>query len=192
MARASDMQGRQFGQLTVLSGATTNHEGRAMWLCLCTCGVRKNITGKNLRSGRTKSCGCLVSTRIIKTNTKHGHAKRHKRSPEYHVWYSMWARCTNSKNKDYKHYGGRGIQVCEEWMQFEQFLAEMGPRPEAMTLDRIDFNGNYEKDNCRWVVWSVQAKNKRKSQSRKNVQCEPRVIIEEQLSSDVPVMETPF
>jgi hypothetical protein len=74
----------------------------------------------------------------------------------------MWYRCTNPKHKHYKYYGGRGIKVCEEWMRFENFLADMGERPEGLTLDRRDPNGDYEKDNCRWVEWTVQVENRRK------------------------------
>lgn len=74
----------------------------------------------------------------------------------------MWQRCSDPKHKHYKSYGGRGILVCEEWMHFEIFLEDMGERPEGLTLDRIDVNGNYEKENCRWVEWSIQVSNRRK------------------------------
>lgn len=161
MTRVHDLTNQTFGQLTVKGRAPNSSDGRGMWLCVCMCGAEKTVLGKNLRRGGTKSCGCLRSVLAIRKNTTHGHCVNGP-SPTYEVWASMWYRCTNPKHKHYKYYGGRGIKVCEEWMRFENFLADMGERPEGLTLDRRDPNGDYEKDNCRWVEWTVQVENRRK------------------------------
>lgn len=95
--------------------------------------------------------------------SRHGHAKTGKPSREYVSWVSMKSRCLNSKETSYKYYGARGIRVCERWMKFENFLADMGPRPPTLTLGRIDNDGNYEPENCRWQTWSQQNRNRRRS-----------------------------
>lgn len=102
-------------------------------------------------------------TRLINGNRgTHGHAPR-RRTPTYNTWQSMIQRCTNEKNPAWVFYGGRGITVCARWDSFENFLADMGPRPEGMTLDRIDSNGSYEPGNCRWADWGTQVRNRRRS-----------------------------
>lgn len=160
MAKLNDLIGRQFQDLKVLSRAASTPDGRAQWLCQCVCGKQPVVRGKQLLQGRSKACGCLRAKKFIALITTHGHCAK-KRSTTYEIWASMWARCSRSKHKHYKHYGGRGISVCEEWMRFENFLADMGERPGDLTLDRINVDGNYEPDNCRWVEWSVQVENKR-------------------------------
>ncbi len=87
--------------------------------------------------------------------------RRHR--PEYHAWYDMWARCTNPAQGNYKHYGGRGIKVCDRWLEFVNFLADMGARPDGLTLERKDVNGDYEPSNCMWATRSQQQQNKRNS-----------------------------
>lgn len=161
MGALDDITGKTFGQLTVIERAP-NKNGRAWWYANCSCGVRAKVAGKALRAGSTQSCGCRARVLLSARNHKHGNAARGRRSPTYEVWNSMWKRCSNPKHKDYKSYGGRGILVCEEWMRFENFLADMGERPPGLTLDRENVNGNYEKDNCRWVTWDIQVNNKRK------------------------------
>ncbi len=144
--------GEQFGKWTVLDYA----EKRAYatyWLCRCACGTEKIIYQFNLKSGKTLSCGCSRQddpARHGKTNT-----------PEYHCWAQMLARCANKKNPYYYNYGGRGIVVCDRWRDFKNFLEDMGERPPGTSLDRIDNNSGYRKDNCRWADKQTQDNNKR-------------------------------
>lgn len=146
-----DMSGKRIGRLTVLRSTP------GKWLCRCDCGIEKEITGAHLRSGRVNSCGCLHQELRKQLSTKHGF----KHSDVYAVWENMRQRCYNKNRKDWKNYGGRGIIVCQEWHSIENFVADMGPPPHGYTLDRIDVNGNYEKQNCRWVTRSVQNRNRR-------------------------------
>ena len=131
-----------------------------VWLYECECGNIKEIRKDSVHQERTKSCGCLYKTR----RGKYHHSYRHgmNRTPTYKSWTCMKQRCYNSHNKDFKNYGGRGIQVCERWMIFENFLVDMGERPEDKTIDRIDNDGNYEPSNCKWSTHLEQIHNRRK------------------------------
>lgn len=116
----------------------------------CSCGKEKRIQSHHVKSGATKSCGCLQE--------KHNMWKNR----EYSSWQSMKARCDNPNRNSYKYYGGRGIRVCKEWSNsFQRFFDDMGNRPMGTSLDRIDVNGDYNKDNCRWADAKTQARNKR-------------------------------
>jgi hypothetical protein len=147
------LAGIKFGRLLAIE----RHHDK--WLCRCDCGNETMVKVKQLKNGNTKSCGCLYrETRGVAQRT-HGltYAK------EYGVWNSMRERCTRPRIKGFENYGGRGISVCERWYNsFENFYADMGPRPSSKhSLDRTDNDGNYEPDNCRWVLRKEQNRNKR-------------------------------
>lgn len=130
-------------------------------LCRCDCGKEWLVWLKYIKSGRTKSCGCLNADYKKKAKS-HGMGGRYSKASEYIIWASMIQRCTNPNEKCFKHYGGRGITVCEAWRKFENFFADMGKRPgPEYTIDRKKTNGNYEKSNCRWTKKLVQMNNKR-------------------------------
>ncbi len=142
--------GMVFGRLTVIE-SYVNQDKHLLWnhLCGCTCGEKTNVPSGNLIKGNTKSCGCLKET--------HGHSKGHGTSSTYSSWASMKQRCLNLNDHNYSRYGGRGIRVCERWLEsFENFLEDMGEKPEGkyIALDRINPDGNYEKDNCQWLSGS--------------------------------------
>lgn len=150
-----DLTGSVHGRLTVISRALNNKYGSSRWNCICECGTETIVTGGNL-SGSVKSCGCL--RREVLDHTTHGMTE----TAEFKAWTAMKTRCLNENIVGYKYWGGRGITVCPQWLDsFDQFYADMGPRPDGMTLDRIDNDGNYEPNNCRWVNIAAQNRNKR-------------------------------
>lgn len=131
-----DLTNQKFGLLTVISYYGFKH-GRPHWNCLCECGNVTYSSSKNLLSGASQSCGCARITATKLTNTKHGFSVRGKEHPLYKIWNGIKRRCYNKKDKSYPDYGGRGIKVCERWLHsFENFLTDMGERPEGMSIER--------------------------------------------------------
>lgn len=158
--------GDRFGRLTALEITETRTfpSGTSVHFrqCRCDCGIVTMASETKLRSGNRRSCGCLLSDVTAERNMTHGHAAgRNKRDRIYNVWASMLARCTNPKSHAYHNYGGRGISVCDRWMKFENFLQDMGAPPPGLTIDRINNDGNYCKENCAWKTRLDQARNRR-------------------------------
>lgn len=158
-----DMIGFKSGLLTVVGPDVGPNPKRAYWLCQCACGGQHTVMGKYLRSGEVKSCGCLNRTSLI-PRIKHGMAPAKGKKPRaYSSWASMKDRCLNPNNPKWLRYGGRGIKVCKEWMEFVNFYADMGDPPVGMTLDRVDNSKGYSADNCRWATVAQQASNTRQN-----------------------------
>lgn len=152
------MTGKRFGRLTVLKFSGTDTGGRTKWLCRCDCGNEKIIDGYKIRSGNTQSCGCYQAEMRGKSKITHGMTN----SRLYSIWCGMKARCTNPKNPEYGQYGGRGIKICSEWQQFENFAvwAFSNGYSDELSIDRINVNGNYSPQNCRWATSFEQQNNK--------------------------------
>jgi len=159
MGKRIDLTGLAFGRLVVLGYSKKDAYNSAVWKCRCECGVEKDINGASLRTGATTSCGCLQRevARSSKNNLSHGYHN----TPTYFSWQNMLTRCTNPNYKQWNDYGGRGITVCERWRTFENFLADMGEKPDDSSIDRKDNDGNYEPGNCQWVTRAEQSMNKR-------------------------------
>lgn len=149
--------GDRFGYLTVVELVKDAKNPKAR--CICDCGNHAIPQRGALINGRAKSCGCKRSKDFVERNTKHGMSG----TKIYHVWSGMLDRCRNEKNKAYKNYGGRGIEVAQEWMNFTNFYCDMGVPEKGMTLERLNTNGPYSKENCVWDTQKAQLKNTRAS-----------------------------
>jgi hypothetical protein len=151
--------GMTYGRLRVLSRATSVGD-KAAWFCKCSCGAVHVTTGDALRTGKVKSCGCYrMSGEAVRTHGQ-GSALRGV-TPTYRSWQEMKARCTKPSHISYPNYGGRGISFISEWARFDRFFADMGTRPDNMSLDRRDNELGYSKENCKWSGRIEQNSNRR-------------------------------
>lgn len=162
--------GDRYNRLTIIEEVESRGKIRIRFFkCKCDCGNHTIVSLRNLRRGITKSCGCYNIESLKKNKTKHSHTINKIMSSEYISWCSMKQRCYNPNRKNYKNYGGRGITICDEWLNsFENFYKDMGKRPEGTTIDRINPNGNYEPSNCRWSTKKEQNMNRRNVRHKSN------------------------
>lgn len=165
-----DLSGRTFGGWTVdrFAGYRVTASGKApCWLCRCECGTTRAVRAGDLTSGASTSCGCRKDRATADRRTTHGNTRGGVASREWRSWVAMRQRCTSRGSPSFRHYGGRGITVCDRWRDsFANFLADMGPAPGPNpSLDRIDPNGNYEPGNCRWIPRDEQPRNRRCSRN---------------------------
>lgn len=183
MAKALDLVGQRFGRLTVTERTENNKHGNSVWICKCDCGKTVKVVAHQLICKKTQSCGCLKTEQLLVTRvnskrrenlksalTTHGGSETRL----YRVYYGMLTRCFNKKHKSFNTYGGRGITVCDDWKDnfsaFQEWAMANGYDETAQrgqcTIDRIDVNGNYCPENCRWVDAKTQASNKRNNKKK--------------------------
>lgn len=161
--------GDKYGRFTIIEEVEPhiqpNGKSNRQFRCSCSCGNERIIHLSSLRTGNSRSCGCYLKEITSQLKTKHGKGYHYL----YQTWTNMKQRCYNTNIRNYKHYGGRGIKVCDRWLEsFLNFLEDMGERPSGMSLDRINNDGNYEPSNCRWATNEQQNKNRRNIKSVKS------------------------
>lgn len=169
---AANLIGKKYNRLTVIARAENTANGKRRWICKCDCGriKEKAVTGFDLISGKVKSCGCLYKESNKNINKKHGLSGKRL----HRIWCSMKQRCTNTQSAGFKNYGGAGITICNEWLDFQAFYdwATANGYADNLTIDRIDNNGNYCPDNCRWVDMKKQQNNRRNNRKVEYRGCE--------------------
>jgi hypothetical protein len=175
------LAGQTFGRLRVLSLVGKNRWGNMLWLCRCSCdGKEVVVRSGDLRSGSTQSCGCLqreassvIGARLAPlghvANVTHGCARKGQRTPEYRSWRNMFTRCTNPRSGQWHNYGGANppVLVCQRWLRFEDFLADLGERPPGTSLGRKGDTGNYEPSNAKWMTPKEQVAEMRVKRQKK-------------------------
>lgn len=161
--RGQEITGMKFGRLTVIEFVGYNDTKDRHYKCVCECGTEVVTRRKSLINGGKKSCGCWYREYQQNKSITHGHGTHKYVDRTYSSWRSMLDRCKNERSVSFDRYGGRGIKVCDRWCRFENFLEDMGERPDGTTLDRIDTGGDYEPKNCKWSTIKEQARNQRRT-----------------------------
>ena len=167
MPRETIRLGQRFDELITVERLGLNRKQNRLYRCLCDCGNETTVSGSDLKSGNTKSCGCRRKAITRKRNKLQSRWGGASKEPLYHTWAEMISRCYNENNLAYNNYGGRGIGVCDRWrLDPWAFFADMGQRPKGASIDRIDNDGNYEPSNCRWATPKQQSENQRRKSSQ--------------------------